>query len=56
MVRDADYRGLMNAGGNICMVMKLGAVTGHGLYTIGAIQRGETLEQFLETRQAKGAR
>jgi protocatechuate 4,5-dioxygenase alpha chain len=56
MVRDADYRALMNAGGNIYMVMKLGAVTGHGLYTIGAIQRGETLEQFLETRAAKGAR
>jgi protocatechuate 4,5-dioxygenase alpha chain len=56
MVRARDYAAMMNAGGNIYMVMKLGAVTGHGLYTIGAMQRGETLDQFLETRQAKGAR
>jgi len=56
MVIARDFGALMNAGGNIYMVMKIGAVTGHGLYTIGAMQRGETLDQFLETRQAKGAR
>jgi protocatechuate 4,5-dioxygenase, alpha chain len=56
MVRGRDFPGLMKAGGNIYFVMKIGAVTGHGLYTIGAMQRGETLEEFLATRQAKGAR
>ena len=56
MVRARDFAGLMNAGGNIYFVMKIGAVTGHGLYTIGAMQRGETLDEFLATRRAKGAR
>lgn len=56
MVRERDFRGLMDSGGNIYFVMKIGAVTGHGLYTIGAMQRGETLDEFLATRQAKGAR
>ena len=56
MVRQRDYRGLIDAGGNIYMVMKIGAVVGHGLYQIGAQQRGETFEEFLATRNASGAR
>lgn len=56
LIRARDWKALIERGGNIYMVMKLGAVTGHGLYAMGAQQRGETLEQFLETRSAKGAR
>lgn len=55
-VRQRDYRALIEAGGNIYMVMKIGAVLGHGLYQIGAQQRGETFEEFLATRNASGAR
>ena len=43
-------------GGNIYMIIKIGTVTGHGLYQIGAHQRGETYEEFLATRNASGAR
>lgn len=56
LVRQRDYRGMIEAGGNIYMIMKVGAVLGHGLYQIGAQQRGETFEEFLATRNASGAR
>ena len=56
-VRDRDWRRLIEEfGGNIYMIMKVGAVLGQGLYQIGAQQRGETYEQFLATRNASGAR
>lgn len=56
-VRDRDFRGLIEqCGGNIYMIMKIGACTGHGLYHIGAQLRGESFEDFMETRNAKGAR
>ena len=38
------------------MIMKIGNCTGHGLYHIGAQLRGETFEDFMATRNAKGAR
>ena len=56
-LRDRDFRGLIEqCGGNIYMIMKIGTCTGHGLYQIGAQQRGQTYEQFLATRNASGAR
>lgn len=56
-LRRRDFRGLIaECGGNIYMIMKIGACTGHGLYHIGAQQRGETFEEFLATRTAGGAR
>ena len=56
-MRARDFRGLIeDCGGNIYMIMKIGACTGHGLYQIGAQQRGETFEAFLATRNAGGAR
>ena len=55
--RDRDWRAIMDQhGGNIYMIMKIGAVLGHGLYQIGAHQRGQTYEEFLTTRNASGAR
>ena len=37
-------------------IMKIGTCTGQGLYHIGAQLRGETFEQFMDTRNARGAR
>ena len=57
LIRDRDWRAIMDEhGGNIYMIMKIGAVVGQGLYQIGAHQRGETYEEFLETRNASGAK
>ena len=57
LIRTRDWRAIMaEHGGNIYMIMKIGAVLGQGLYQIGAHQRGETYEEFLATRKASGAR
>jgi protocatechuate 4,5-dioxygenase alpha chain len=55
LVRARDFLGLIRNGGNIYMLLKLGAATGNGLYQMGAQQRGETLQQFLATRNVGGA-
>ena len=57
LIRDRNWRVIMDEyGGNVYMIMKVGAVVGQGLYQIGAHQRGETYEEFLATRNASGAR
>lgn len=55
LVRRRDFSGLLAAGGNIYFLLKLGVVTGNGLYMMGAKMRGESYEQFLATRNDKGA-
>ncbi len=56
-LRDRDFNGLIEGcGGNIYMIMKIGNCTGHGLYHIGAQLRGQSFEDFMATRNAKGAR
>ena len=55
LVRARDFGGLLEAGGNIYFLLKLGVVTGNGLYMMGAKMRGESYEQFLATRNDKGA-
>lgn len=55
-VRARDWLRMVQLGGNIYMLIKMGHLIGEGLYVAGAQQRGETLEQFLETRGAKDAR
>lgn len=55
LVRKRDFAGLLAAGGNIYFLLKLGVVTGNGLYKMGATMRGETYEQFLATRNNAGA-
>jgi hypothetical protein len=49
------FSGLLAAGGNIYFLIKLGVVTGNGLYVMGAKMRGESYEQFLATRNDSGA-
>lgn len=55
LVSARDFSGLLAAGGNIYFLLKLGVVTGNGLYRMGASMRGETHEQFLATRNDAGA-
>jgi protocatechuate 4,5-dioxygenase alpha subunit len=55
LVRKRDFRGLIEAGTNIYYLLKIGAVTGNGLYRMGAKMRGESYEQFLATRNDAGA-
>jgi protocatechuate 4,5-dioxygenase alpha chain len=55
LVRDRDFCGLLEAGGNIYFLLKLGVVTGNGLYKMGAQMRGESYEQFLASRNDPGA-
>lgn len=55
LVRSRDFSGLLAAGGNIYFLIKLGVVTGNGLYYMGAKMRGESYEQFLSTRSNTGA-
>jgi len=55
LVRARDFAGLIEAGLNIYFMLKLGAVTGNGLYRMGAQMRGESYEQFLATRNVKDA-
>jgi protocatechuate 4,5-dioxygenase alpha subunit len=55
LVRKRDFQGLIDAGTNIYFLLKIGSVTGNGLYKMGAQMRGETYEQFLSTRNIRGA-
>jgi protocatechuate 4,5-dioxygenase alpha chain len=55
-IRERDWSRLVDLGGNIYFLIKLGFVTQNGLYRMGAQMRGETLEKFLATRNASGAR
>lgn len=55
-VKARDWLRMVKLGGNIYMLIKMGHLIGEGLYVAGAQQRGQTLEEFLETRVAKDAR
>jgi protocatechuate 4,5-dioxygenase alpha chain len=55
-VQAGDWLALTKTGGNVYMLLKLGHLIGQGLYALGAQQRGQILDQFLDTRLARGAR
>jgi len=55
LIRKRDFRGLIEAGMNIYYLLKIGSVTGNGLYRMGAQMRGESYEEFLATRKFKDA-
>jgi protocatechuate 4,5-dioxygenase, alpha chain len=50
LIRKRDFAGMIHAGMNIYWMLKVGSVTGNGLYRMGAQMRGESYEQFLATR------
>ena len=50
-INERDWKALVEeGGGSIYMLIKIGAVTGEGLVSIGAQQRGETVEEFMKSR------
>ncbi len=55
LIRKRDFAGMIDAGMNIYFMLKIGSVTGNGLYRMGAQMRGESYEQFLGTRNIQGA-
>jgi len=55
LVRARDFKGLIEAGLNIYLMLKLGSATGNSLYRMGAQMRGESYEAFLKTRNISGA-
>ena len=55
LIRKRDFQGMIDAGMNIYFMLKVGSVTGNGLYKMGAQMRGESYEQFLSTRNISGA-
>jgi protocatechuate 4,5-dioxygenase, alpha chain len=55
LVRRRDFQRLIEAGTNIYFLLKIGSVTGNGLYRMGAQMRGESYEQFLASRNFKDA-
>jgi gallate dioxygenase len=55
LVRRRDWRGLIHYGVIFFMLEKLGAVVGTSNLHIYAAMRGQTLEQFQQTRNAPGA-
>jgi gallate dioxygenase len=52
LVRRRDWRGLIHYGVSFFMLEKLGAVVGTSNLHIYAAMRGESLEEFLKTRNA----
>jgi gallate dioxygenase len=56
MVRRLDWRAMQDHGANFFCLEKLGRVKGVTNPEIVAHFRGETLEQFLQTRRVPGAR
>ena len=55
LIRERDFQGMIEAGMNIYFMLKIGSVTGNGLYKMGAQMRGESYEAFLKTRKISGA-
>lgn len=55
LIRKRDFTGMIEHGMNIYFMLKVGSVTGNSLYRMGAQMRGENYEQFLATRNIKGA-
>jgi gallate dioxygenase len=55
LVRDLDWRGMIHYGVSFFMLEKLGAVVGVSNLHIYAAMRGQTLDEFQQTRNAPGA-
>ena len=56
LIRDRDWLNIVKKGGaNIYNVIRIASVLGTTLYPMGAQQLGLTIEEFLETRNEKGA-
>ena len=50
LIEARDWNGLVEAGGSIYLLIKIGGTIGQNLLQMGAQMRGETLEAFLKSR------
>jgi protocatechuate 4,5-dioxygenase alpha chain len=50
LVKTRDWTGMVEAGGNVYVFLKIAAAIGSNLLEVGAEMRGETLTQFMATR------
>ena len=50
MIRRRDWAAIIEAGGNIYLIMKIAATLGIILFAMGAQMRGETLDEFMASR------
>jgi len=55
LIMDNDWLNLVKAGGNIYNVVRIAHLFDVGLYPLGAQQLGLSYEEFLQTRNDKGA-
>jgi protocatechuate 4,5-dioxygenase alpha subunit len=55
LIKNNDWLNLVKAGGNIYNVVRIAALYDVGLYPLGAQQLGLSYEEFLKTRNQKGA-
>lgn len=55
LVADRNWNGIVAAGGNIYVFIKIAATVGTSLLEMGADMRGETLEDFLASRTVRRA-
>ena len=56
LVKMRDWLAMVRYGASPFLVFRLSGVFGVGLAATGAQMRGETLEQFMQTRRVTGAR
>jgi len=50
LIKTRDWTGMVEAGGNVYVFLKIAATVGSNLLEVGAEMRGETLTQFMATR------
>jgi len=50
LIKTRDWSGMVEAGGNVYVFLKIAATVGSNLLEVGAEMRGETLAQFMATR------
>jgi protocatechuate 4,5-dioxygenase, alpha chain len=55
LIERRDWNGLIEAGGNIYLLLKIGGAVGQNLLQMGAQMRGESLDAFMQTRPGKTA-
>ena len=53
LIRAHDWLGLVRHGANVFPLLRLSQLCGYGLAGTGAQMRGQTLEEYLSTRQAR---
>ena len=53
LVRQRDWKAMIEAGGNIYLIIKIAGALGIALYEVGAHTAGMSLEQFMAQRKGR---